>query len=90
MSVGEERFVQAITLKLKAGPASPGVLGTDGGSGGGDSAVGGQHRGGGAQPHHGSIKWAPLSTTRRIGSGGEGRFCNLRRPAYRILRKQCF
>lgn len=71
MSVGEERFVQAITLKLKAGPASPGVLSTDGGSGSGDSTVGGQHRGGGVQPNHGSMKWAPLSTTRRLGSGGE-------------------
>lgn len=68
MSAGEERFVQAITLKLKAGPASP-VLGTDNG---GDSVVGGQHRGGGGKPNHGSVKWAPLSTTRRIGSGGEG------------------
>lgn len=72
MSAGEERFVQAITLKLKGGPASSsGVLGTDGGSGGGDSIVGGQHRGGGGQPNHGSVKWAPLSTTRRIGSGGK-------------------
>lgn len=57
-----------MTLKLKAGPASPGSL-TEGASG---VAVGGQHRGGGGQPHHGSVKWAPLSTARRIGSGGEG------------------
>lgn len=88
MSVGEERFVQAITLKLKAGPASPGVLGTDGGSGGGDSVAGG-HRGGGAQPNHGSVKWAPLSTTRRIGSGGERGFRSPRRPACCITRMQC-
>lgn len=72
MSAGEERFVQAITLKLKAGPASPGLPGADSGSGGGgESAAGGQHRGGGVPHNHGSVKWAPLSNTRRIGSGGE-------------------
>lgn len=64
--------MQAITLKLKAGPASPGLPGSDSGTGGGESAAGGQHRGGGAPSIHGSVKWAPLSSTRRIGSGGEG------------------
>lgn len=49
----------------------------DGGGGGGSggsgvsSAVGGQHRGG-LQPHQGSAKWGPLSTTRRMNAGGEG------------------
>ncbi|CAN0113390.1 unnamed protein product [Ectocarpus sp. 6 AP-2014] len=62
----DECLVQALTLKLKAGPASPGSLA----EGAGGVAVGGQHRGGGGQPHHGSVKWAPLSTARRIGSGG--------------------
>ncbi len=72
MSAGEERFVQAITLKLKAGPASPGLPGSDSGTGGSESAAGGQHRGGGAPSNHGNVKWAPLSNTRRIGSGGKG------------------
>lgn len=65
----------ALMLKLKSGPASPGALvAVDGGSGGGDAAMGGHHRCGGGQPHHGSVKWAPPWTTRRIGSGGEEGF----------------
>jgi len=64
--------MQAITLKLKAGPASPGLPGAESGTGGGESVAGGQHRSGGAPPKTGSVKWAPLSSTRRIGSGGEG------------------
>ncbi|CAM9822517.1 unnamed protein product [Scytosiphon promiscuus] len=71
VSSGEDCLVPALMLKLKSGPASPGALGAvDGGSGGGDTAMGGHHRCGGVQPHHGSAKWAPPWTTRRIGSGG--------------------
>ncbi|CAM9802115.1 unnamed protein product [Ectocarpus sp. 13 AM-2016] len=64
---GDECLVQALTLKLKAGPAAPGSLAE---GPGGVAVGGGQHRGGGGQPHHGSVKWAPLSTARRVGSGG--------------------
>lgn len=90
MSAGEECFMQAMALKLKAGPASPGALalGADGGgsSSGGDSVVGGQLSAGrGAQPNHGgSVKWAPLSNTRQIGSGGEGEYDSMKPSWCRI------
>ena len=44
-----------------------------GGSGGsGGSAVVGAQTRGRLQPHQGSAKWGPLSTSRRMSAGGEG------------------
>lgn len=70
-SAGEECFVEAITLKIKKGPASPGATSAENSSLGG-TTVGGQDRGG-AQPHHNNnVKWAPFSAARRMSTGGEG------------------
>lgn len=90
MSTGEDSLVPALMLKLKSGPASPGALvAVDSGSNGGEvTTIGGHHRCGGMQPHHGSVKWAPPWTTRRIGSGGEGGFRSQPSPSrLRFFRK---
>lgn len=73
-SAADDSLVQKIARNIKGGPASPGTSSVVFDSAGDTLAAGGGHRRSSLQLP-GNVKWAPLSTGRRMGVGGDSVTC---------------